>query len=171
MGSRRWKPDTQFKELVLEPEPNERFCGHCGRFTYVYEHRHRRLYAKDDGPVHLVSKLAHCPTVSCPGHAEVIASVAEMNLSPPHWMIDWKLFLWMGHRRFARSWSVPQIRAEMKDSFGIAVSPDMIEDYLRRYEVMVAARESDPRRLAERYRGVKACSPRRGTRRSTWCAS
>jgi hypothetical protein len=110
----------------------------------------------DDGPVHLVSKLAHCPLDDCPGHAEVIAAVAEMNLAPPHWMIDWKLFLWMGHRRFARSWSVPQIRSEMKDSFGIGVSSDLIEDYLRRYQTMVAARESDPRRLVDEYRKVKS---------------
>jgi hypothetical protein len=155
MGRPRWKPETQFKELVLEPEPGERSCAHCERYTYIYEHRDRRLYTMDDGPVHLVSKLAHCPTEDCPGHGEVIASLAEMNLSPPHWMIDWKLFLWMGQRRFARSWSVPQIRAEMTDRFQIEVSPDMIEDYLRRYQAMVAARESDPRHLVEQYRKVK----------------
>lgn len=156
MGSPRWKPDTQFKELELEPEFDDRFCAYCGRFTYIYEHRDRRLFAKDDGPVHVVSKLAHCPDVDCPGHAEVIAPIAEMNLSPPHWMIDWKLFLWMGHRRFARSWSVPQIRSEIRDSFGIAVSSDLIEKYVKRYQVMVAARESDPRRLVEEYRKVKS---------------
>ena len=156
MGRPRWKPDTQFKELVLEPEWDDRFCAHCERFTYIYEHRDRRLLAKDDGPVHVVSKLAHCPDVDCPGHAEKIAPIAEMNLSPPHWTIDWKLFLWMGQRRFARSWSVPQIRSEMKDSFGIAVSSDLIEDYLKRYQTMVAARESDPVRLVDEYRKVKS---------------
>jgi len=155
MGRPRWKPDTQFKELVLEPELDDRLCAHCERFTYIYEHRDRRLFTKDDGPVHVVSKLAHCPDVDCAGHTEVIAPTAEMNLSPPHWMIDWKLFLWMGHRRFSRSWSVPQIRSEMNDSFGIAVSSDLIEDSLRRYQTMVAARESDPRRLVEEYRKVK----------------
>lgn len=155
MARPRWKADTQFKELVLEPEFDERPCAHCEHFSYIYEHRDRRLYTMDDGPVHVVSKLAHCPVADCPGHAEVIASIAEMNLSPPHWMIDWKLFLWMGHRRFARSWSVPQIRSEMKDSFGIVVSSDMIEDYVRRYQVMVAARESDPERLVNEYRKVK----------------
>ena len=156
MGRPRWKPDTQFKELVLEPEFDERLCAHCERFTYIYEHRDRRLYTMDDGPVHVVSKLAHCPVKDCRGHTEVIAAVAEMNLSPPHWMIDWKLFLWMGHRRFARSWSVPQIRSEMKDSFGIVVSPDLIEDYVGRYQVMVAARESDPENLVKEYSKVKS---------------
>jgi hypothetical protein len=29
----------------------------------------------------------------------------------------------------ARHWSIPQIRAELKDSFGIQVSADLIEDY------------------------------------------
>jgi len=155
-GRPRWKPDTQFKELVLEPEFDDRLCAHCARFTYIYEHRDRRLYTMDDGPLHLVSKLAHCPVKDCLGHTEVIASVAEMNLSPPHWRIDWELFLWMGHRRFARSWSVPQIRSEMKDSFGIVVSPDLIEDDVGRYQVMVAARESDPENLVKEYRKVKS---------------
>jgi len=50
---------------------------------------------------------------------------------------------------------VPQIRAELKDSYSIAVSPDLIEDYLRRYQVIVAAREGAPEHLAEAYRDVK----------------
>ena len=62
----------------------------------------------------------------CPGHQEVIESAAEMRLAPPFWTIGWDVFAWMGHRRFARSWSVPQIRAELADSYGIVVSPDLI---------------------------------------------
>ena len=50
---------------------------------------------------------------------------------------------------------MPQIRSELKDSYGIAVSPDLIEDYLKRYQVMVAARESSPARLADEYREVE----------------
>jgi hypothetical protein len=50
---------------------------------------------------------------------------------------------------------VPQIRAELSDSYGIAVSPDLVEDYLRRYQAIVAARESAPEHLAEVYRNVK----------------
>lgn len=64
------------------------------------------------------------------------------------------LFAWMGQRRFARHWSVPQICAELKDSFGIAVSADLVEDYTAKYEVMVAARESDVTRLVVEYRDV-----------------
>jgi hypothetical protein len=83
-----------------------------------------------------------------------VESAAEMSLAPPFWTIGWDVFAWMGHRRFARHWSVPQIRAELADSYGIAVSPDLIEDYLKRYQVMVAARESSAERLADAYRDV-----------------
>ena len=30
----------------------------------------------------------------------------------PRWLIGWDVFCWLGHRRFARHWSVPQLRAE-----------------------------------------------------------
>jgi hypothetical protein len=154
MGRLRWDPGIEFRTLELEPEVDERRCAHCGRFTYIYEHRDRRLYLLG-GATHLVSKIAHCPDKGCPGHHEVVEPAAEMLLAPPYWTIGWDVFAWMGHRRFARSWSVPQIRAELKDSYGIAVSPDLIEDYLKRYQVIVAARESSPERLADEYRDVK----------------
>jgi hypothetical protein len=153
MSKMRWSPQVAFRELVLEPDPAERHCAHCGQFTYIYEHRDRRLHTLE-GPLHLVSKLAHCPSKSCPGHAQVLESGGEMAVAPPHWTIGWDVFVWMGHRRFARNWSVPQIRAELRDSHSIDVSPDLIEDYVKRYEVIVAARESSPERLADEYRDV-----------------
>jgi hypothetical protein len=154
MSKMQWTPGVVFKELVLEPDFDERHCAHCGQFTYIYEHRDRRLHTLG-GPLHLVSKLAHCPKTSCPGHAEVLASAEEMGVAPPHWTIGWDVFVWMGHRRFGRSWSVPQIRAELADSYGIGVSPDLIENYLERYQAIVAARESAPENLADAYRRVK----------------
>ena len=60
-----------------------------------------------------------------------------------------------GHRRFARHWSVPQICAELKDRFGMDVSADLVEDYTAKYEVMVAARESDVDRLVAEYREAR----------------
>jgi hypothetical protein len=64
------------------------------------------------------------------------------------------VFCWIGHRRFARHWSVPQIRSELQDSYRIAVSEDALEDAIARYQAIVAAREQDPERLAEAYRDV-----------------
>jgi hypothetical protein len=107
------------------------------------------------GSVLVSAEVAHCKDKGCPGHHEVVESAAEMSLAPPFWTIGWDVFAWMGHRRFARSWSVPQIRAELMDSHGITVSPDLIEDYLQRYQAIVAARESAPESLADAYRKVK----------------
>jgi hypothetical protein len=150
----RWDPGVKFRKLVLEPEPDDRRCSYCGQFTHIYEHRDRRLYLLT-GATHLVSKIAHCMDKECPGHQEVVESAAEMSLAPPFWTIGWDVFAWMGHRRFARNWSVPQIRAELADSYGIAVSPDLVEDYVKRYQAIVAARESAPELLADVYRNVK----------------
>jgi hypothetical protein len=61
----------------------------------------------------------------------------------PHWTIGWDVFCWLGHRRFARHWSVPQLRAELLDSYAIELSEDAIEDYLQRYQCMLAARQQD----------------------------
>src|SRR5580692_1099112 len=109
MSHLRWGPGIEFRKLVLEPEPDDRRCAHCGEFTHIYEHRDRRLYLLT-GATHLVSKIAHCMDKECPGHQEVVESAAEMGLAPPFWTIGWDVFAWMGHRRFARNWSVPQIR-------------------------------------------------------------
>jgi hypothetical protein len=154
MARLRWDPAIEFRKLELEPDWDERPCAHCGRFTYIYEHRDRRLYLLT-GATHMISKIAHCPDKGCPGHREVVEPAKEMSIAPPYWTVGWDLFAWMGHRRFARSWSVPQIRAELKDSYGIAVSADLIEDYVKRYQVILAARESSPERLADEYRDVK----------------
>jgi hypothetical protein len=154
MARLRWDPGITFRTLELEPEFEDRPCAHCGKFTYIYEHRDRRLYLLS-GPTRLVSKIAHCMDKTCPGHDEVVASATAMRVAPPFWTIGWDVFAWMGHRRFARHWSVPQIRAELADTYGIAVSPDLIEDYLKRYQAIVAARESTPEHLADAYRKVK----------------
>jgi hypothetical protein len=119
----------------------------------VCDHKHRYVHTLD-GPVHVVSIVACCPDPGCPGHAEKQRSSQEMTVAPPFWAVGWDLFAWMGHRRYARHWSVPQIRAELADERKVRVSNDLIEDYTAKYEVMVAAREADTDRLAEAYRDL-----------------
>jgi len=60
---------------------------------------------------------------------------------------------WIGQRRFARHWSVPQLRAELLDRHQIMVSDDSIERYVRVYQTMLAARQQDPELFAKDYRG------------------
>jgi hypothetical protein len=73
----------------------------------------------------------------------------------PYWLIGWDVFCWLGHRRFARHWSVPQLRAELLDRFGIPLSEDAIEDYLQRYQCMLAARQQDPTQLKKEYQKTR----------------
>jgi hypothetical protein len=77
-------------------------------------------------------------------------------LTLPGWLIGWDVFCWMGHRRFARPWSVPQIRSELADSSQIPLSADAIEDAVRRSQTMLAARQQDPQVVAAAYRNVEA---------------
>jgi hypothetical protein len=83
-----------------------------------------------------------------------VGAEAELAIAPPYWTATWELFAWMGHRRFARHWSVPQIRYELQDRYSVEVSADWIEDYLRRYQIIVAAREGDLERLRKEYTDI-----------------
>jgi hypothetical protein len=109
---------------------------------HVKKHRRRRVYTLG-GPVCYVSKLMHCPDVACPNHRKIFSAEQELTLAMPRWLIGWDVFCWLGHRRFARHWSVPQLRAELQDSYAIRLSEDAIEDYLQRYQCMLAARQQD----------------------------
>jgi len=149
-----WRENVEFIPIILAPEAEARVCAHCNRFTHVSDHQDRHLHSLR-GPLHVVSKVTCCPDKGCAGHAEKkVAAAEQMSIAPPFWSVCWDLFAWMGQRRFARHWSVPQIRAELKDRFGIEVSADLVEDYTAKYEVMVAARESDLARLVAEYRDV-----------------
>jgi hypothetical protein len=72
----------------------------------------------------------------------------------PRWCLGWDVFCWLGHRRFARHWSVPQLRLELHDTHRIRLSDDAIETYLGRYQTMLTARQHDPAQLAEAYRDI-----------------
>jgi hypothetical protein len=85
----------------------------------------------------------------------MISPEGEAILTMPRWMIGWDVFCWLGHRRFARHWSVPQLRLELLDSYGLVLSEDAIEDYLQYYQCMLAARQQDPALLQKEYRTTR----------------
>ena len=74
----------------------------------------------------------------------------------PGWLIGWDVFCWMGHRRFARHWSVPQSRSALADSSQMPLSADALEAAVRRSQTMLAARQQDPQVVAAAYRHVDA---------------
>ena len=149
----RWPEDTQFTQMVLEVEDN--VCSVCGGALHICDHRRHRIFTLQ-GPVEVVCKLAHCSDRQCAARAKTRSPYAETTLTQPWWLIGWDVFCWMGHRRFARHWSVPQIRGELVDTYQISLSADAIEDALQRYQTILAARQQDPQVVAAAYRHVEA---------------
>ena len=147
----RWPVGTVFSRRILTVEQES--CDCCQRPLHVCDHRFHRIFTFA-GPVELVCKLAHCPAPACPGHAHTLSPLAEAKITLPWWLIGWDVFCWLGHRRFARHWSVPQLQAELRDSYHIRLSDDAIAGYLRRYQTMVAARHQDAGVLADAYRQI-----------------
>jgi len=65
--------------------------------------------------------------------------------------MGWDVLLWMGYRRGKRHWSIPQIRAELGDSYQIRLSEKMLTAYAQTYQVMVAAWYQEESRLKTLY--------------------
>jgi len=131
----------------------DRACPACGRTMYICDHRYRRFHTLE-GPVQLVCKLNHCPDRDCPGHATTKSPEQEATIAPPSWAIGWDVFCWIGHRRCSRHMSIPHIQSELLDDYAIKLSDDAIAKYIRRYQVMLAARQQDPEALRRQYESV-----------------
>ena len=138
--ARRWPKDLAWTQVVLEVE--DPWCGECGRRMHMCDHRHHRIYTLA-GPRHLVCKLVQCPDPDCPNLTVRSVRNRKSTLTMPRWLIGWDVFCWLGHRRFARHWSVPQL---VPSCWTVTkfLSEDAIEDYLQRYQCMLAARQQDP---------------------------
>src|SRR5437867_1652139 len=109
-----------------------------------------------EGPTQVVNRLVRCPEPSCASRGRTFSPEAALSISMPRWCLGWDVLCWLGHRRFARHWSVPQLRLELKDTHQIALSDDAIEHYIGLYQTMLAARQQDPDRLAEAYRDIES---------------
>jgi hypothetical protein len=143
-----WPEDTDF--ALWELDVTDRNCPTCGRMMHVCDHRYRRFHTLQ-GPVELLCRLDRCPDRDCPGHAHTKSPETEVTLALPKWAIGWDVFCWIGHRRCARHMAIPLIRSELLDDYAITLSENAIDTYIRRYQVMLAARQQDPESLRRHY--------------------
>ena len=148
-----WPDDTVFQRLVLDVESEH--CELCGQVLHICDHRVHRIHSLQ-GPLELVCRLAHCSDPACPARGQTSSPAAELSLTLPWWLIGWDVFCWLGHRRFARHWSVPQIQVELQEAYHIELSSDTLLNYLRRYQNLLAARQQDPQQLAAAYRRLQS---------------
>src|SRR5947199_6974787 len=144
----QWPSDTDF--ALWELDVLDRNCPACGRMMHICDHRYRRVHTLD-GPVQLICKLNHCPDRACSGHSKTKSPELEITLALPQMAIGWDVFCWVGHRRFARHMAVSSIRSELLDDYRIPLSDDAIEQYIRRYQAMLAARQQDAESLRRHY--------------------
>ncbi len=149
----RWPAGTVFKRIDLDVE--DRSCPVCDRDMHVCDHRSHHLWTLQ-GPTQVVNRLVRCPDPTCENRGQTFSPEAELSISMPRWCMGWDVFCWLGHRRFGRHWSVPQLRAELNDTHHIRLSDDAIERYLGRYQTMLAARQQDPAQLLDAYRDIAA---------------
>src|SRR5258708_8952040 len=144
----QWPADTDF--ALWELDVLDRNCPVCGRMMHICDHRYRRLHTLD-GPVQLIGTLNRCPDPTCPGHAKTKSPELEITIALPQVAIGWDVFCWIGHRRCSRHMAISLIRSELLDDYAIELSEDAIETYIRRYQVMLAARQQDPESLRREY--------------------
>jgi hypothetical protein len=144
----QWPADTDF--ALWELNVLDRNCPVCGRMMHICDHRYRRLHTLD-GPVQLICKLNRCPDPTCPGHAKTKSPELEITIALPQVAIGWDVFCWIGHRRCSRHMAISLIRSELLDDYAIKLSEDALETYIRRYQVMLAARQQDAESLRRHY--------------------
>src|SRR3954466_4620952 len=144
----RWPADTDF--ALWELDVLDRNCPACGRMMHICDHRYRRLHTLG-GPVQLVCKLNRCPDPTCPGHARTRSPEVEITIALPQVAIGWDVFCWIGHRRCSRHMAISTIRSELLDDYAITLSDDAIDQYIRRYQVMLAARQQDTESFRRHY--------------------
>jgi hypothetical protein len=105
----RWPAGTVFKRIDVDVE--DRSCPVCERYMHVCDHRSHHLWTFE-GATQVVNRLVHCPDASCKSRGRTFSPETALSISMPRWCIGWDVLCWLGHRRFARHWSVPQLRAE-----------------------------------------------------------
>lgn len=147
----KWSKDTRFERVPVKAL--ERRCPVCRGPAHVHDSKTRYVFSLE-GPKEIATQMTRCCNKDCPGFRMLVSSELEMLLAPPKWAIAWDVFLWIGHRRLSRHWSVPQIDLELRDSYEIGLSEDAIENYIRRYQRMLAARHQAPEMLAEAYSDI-----------------
>src|SRR5512140_2065677 len=147
----QWPADTDFS--LWELDVLDRNCPVCGRMMHICDHRYRRFHSLD-GPVQLICKLNHCPNRACPGHAKTKSPELEITLALPQMAIGWDVFCWIGHRRCSRHLAISLIQSELLDDYAIQLSEDAIDQYIRRYQVTLPARQQDAESLRRQYESV-----------------
>jgi hypothetical protein len=145
----RWPVGTAFKRIDVDVE--DRACPVCACYLHVCDHRYHHLWTLQ-GPTQVGNRLGRCPEPSCASRGRTFSPAAAWSIRMPRWCLGWEVLCGLGQRRFARPWSVPQLRAALQDTHQSRWSDDALTHSLGLYHTMLAARQQAPARRAEVYR-------------------
>ena len=149
----RWPADTDF--ALWELDVLDRDCPACGRRMYICDHRYRHLHTLE-GPVELICKLNHCPDPHCPGHTKTKSPETRSHHRPaPLGHRLGRLLLDRPSTVSLATGRSPRSKPNSWTPTRIKLSEDAIGQYIRRYQVMLAARQQDPEALRRQYESVE----------------
>ena len=141
-----WPQSITFRNIPLvSPRKN---CPTCNRRMRISKHRRRRLYTRD-GPICLILKRYRCPHDDC-SQSGTLGPEQEIDYALPRWLIGWDVFCWIGHRRFARHWGIPQIRQELEDTYRMYVVRELTRRRVLFAEPLLSSTMDEVRRLMAR---------------------
>jgi hypothetical protein len=146
-----WPDESQFSRVLLRVQ--HRDCDACGEETRTKTYKRRPLHMLK-GPVRLVTEVTTCETAGCSNRGGLLTAEQGIAVAPPVWVLAWDAFAHLGQARFARHMCVREIREELAESYDIQVSEDCIEDYIGRYQAILAARQRDPEHLRQHYESI-----------------
>jgi hypothetical protein len=148
-----WPDESKFQRIVLPVL--DRDCLRCDGPTYVQDYKRRNVYSLTS-PLRIVSQMTICVDEACAGHHKLMTPREETLIAPPHWLLGWDAFAHLGQARLARHMSVPEIQEELRESYDIKLSEDCIEDYIAKYQAILAARQRDPAMLKKAYKDIQS---------------
>ena len=102
----------------------------------------------------LIVKRNHGPVRARPGKSRTKSPELEITIALPQVAIGWDVFCWIGHRRCSRHMAISLIQSELLDDYAIKLSEDALDKSIRRYQVMLAARQQDAESLRRHYESV-----------------
>jgi hypothetical protein len=146
----RWPAGRVCHRRTLDVE--DRSCPVCGRSLHC-DHRDQHLWTFQ-GATQVLNRLVRCPAPACESRGRTGSPEAAWSLSMPRGCLGWEVLCGLGHRRFARHWSVPQLRLACPDTPRSRLSDEAIETYRGRYQTLRTARPHAPAQLAEVYRDM-----------------
>lgn len=103
----RWPAGTVCNRMTLDVE--ERSCPVWSRSMQVCDHRSHPLWTFP-GATQVLNRLVRCPDPSCESRGRPCSPEAAWSISMPRGCLGWEVLGWLGPCRFARPWSVPQLR-------------------------------------------------------------